>query len=295
MLHSPLPYMGNKYNLLPQLLPLFPRSCDIFVDGFGGSRVVSLNYKGTKQTIYNEFNPNIVNILKCLLENDANSLDKYFNIYIDRFGLPTKGLNTREEYLKYQPNYNQLRNYYNTCNRDIRLLYLLIRYSINNLIRFNKNDEFNAPSGKQVYNKKVLSTIQTFQKNFKEVTILNKNFFNLDLSILTKDSFVYLDVPYTNTKAVYNESRAYGGRSLEEDKKLFVLLEELDRRGIKWGLSNVFTNNGISNNHLIQWCDKHGRKVYHLSITYTPFSKAKNENKTDEVFICNYCNSYELW
>ena len=104
-----------------------------------------------------------------------------------------------------------------------------------------------------------------------------------------------VDLEKTNLDAVYNESKAYGGRSLEEDKKLFVLLEELDRRGIKWGLSNVFTNNGISNNHLIQWCDKHGRKVYHLSITYTPFSKAKNENKTDEVFICNYCNSYELW
>lgn len=83
MLRSPLPYMGNKYNLLPQLLPLFPKTCDIFVDGFGGSGVVSLNYKGTKQTIYNEFNPNIVNLLKCLLDNDINSLDSYFNIYID--------------------------------------------------------------------------------------------------------------------------------------------------------------------------------------------------------------------
>lgn len=209
--------------------------------------------------------------------------------------MPTKALNTHEEYLYYQPNYNQLRNYYNTCDRDVRLLYLLIRYSMNNLIRFNSNNEFNAPSGKQVYDKKVLSTIQAFQKNFNDVSILNENFFNLDLSKLTKDSFVYLDVPYTNTRAIYNESHTYGGWSVEDDTRLFKLLEELDISGVKRGLSNVFTNKGLSNNHLIEWCNKHNWKVYHLTANYSPFSQKKSKDETDEVFICNYCNSYELW
>lgn len=41
-------YMGNKYKLLKQMLPLFPVECDSFYDLFGGSSVVSLNYKGKK-------------------------------------------------------------------------------------------------------------------------------------------------------------------------------------------------------------------------------------------------------
>lgn len=34
---SPIFYMGNKYRLLPQLLPLFPSNIDTFYDLFGGS------------------------------------------------------------------------------------------------------------------------------------------------------------------------------------------------------------------------------------------------------------------
>lgn len=56
--HSPIFYMGNKYKLLKYIIPLFPKSCDVFVDGFGGSAVVSINYKGKNKTIYNEYNPN---------------------------------------------------------------------------------------------------------------------------------------------------------------------------------------------------------------------------------------------
>ena len=27
----------------------------------------------------------------------------------------------------------------------------------------------------------------------------------------------------------------------------------------------------------------------------SPFSQSKSKFETDEVFICNYCNSHELW
>ena len=40
-LESPIFYMGNKYKLLKQLIPLFPSKCDTFLDLFGGSGVVS--------------------------------------------------------------------------------------------------------------------------------------------------------------------------------------------------------------------------------------------------------------
>lgn len=36
-LESPIFYMGNKYKLLKQLIPLFPDKCKTFLDLFGGS------------------------------------------------------------------------------------------------------------------------------------------------------------------------------------------------------------------------------------------------------------------
>ena len=66
-LESPIFYMGNKYKLLKQLIPLFPKQCDTFLDLFGGSGVVSMNYQGTRKTIYNEFNGNIVNLIKIIV------------------------------------------------------------------------------------------------------------------------------------------------------------------------------------------------------------------------------------
>lgn len=89
-----------------------------------------------------------------------------------------------------------------------------------------------------------------------------------------------------NTEAVYNEKRAFGGWTIESDYKMFKLLEEANKKGIKWGLSNVFENRGKKNQHLIDWCEKNGWQVYHLDRNYNPFSRGNSNN--DEVFICNY-------
>ena len=189
--------MGNKYKLLKDIIPLFPKECDIFLDGFGGSGVVSMNYQGTKETIYNELNNHIVNLMKTLLEYSPEELDKYFNTLILKYELPTTSCTQderlkRKEYEIRSEKYNKLREYYNKSQeRDYRVLFLLCRYSINHLIRFNSNGEFNAPSGTDVYNDSILKDIKDLQQMFKKVTISNEDFFNLDLSKLTTNSFVY--------------------------------------------------------------------------------------------------------
>lgn len=108
----------------------------------------------------------------------------------------------------------------------------------------------------------------------------------MDFSVLSKNSFVYVDPPYLNTTAVYNEKRAYGGWNIDSDYRLFKVLEELNNRGIKWGFSNVFINRGISNDHLIKWCEDNNWNVLHLQRNYNPFSRGNSNN--DEVYIYNY-------
>ena len=101
-----------------------------------------------------------------------------------------------------------------------------------------------------------------------------------------KFDIIYLDPPYSNTLAIYNEKRAFGGWTVEDDYKLFDILEDLDKKGIKWGLSNVFKNKDYVNEHLIKWCEKNNWNVHHLDLSYS--SLGKGNANSDEVYICNY-------
>jgi adenine-specific DNA-methyltransferase len=40
---SPINYVGNKYRLIKQIIPLFPKNISMFVDAFGGSGTVLMN------------------------------------------------------------------------------------------------------------------------------------------------------------------------------------------------------------------------------------------------------------
>ena len=50
---SPLNYIGGKYKLLPQILPLFPENIETFVDLFCGGCNVGINVPA-KKTIFND-------------------------------------------------------------------------------------------------------------------------------------------------------------------------------------------------------------------------------------------------
>ena len=58
IIQSPLNYTGGKFKLLPQILPLFPKNIDIFVDLFCGGANVGVNVKSNK-TILNDTNDNL--------------------------------------------------------------------------------------------------------------------------------------------------------------------------------------------------------------------------------------------
>lgn len=118
---SPIFYMGNKYKLLKYIIPLFPKNCDVFVDGFGGSAVVSINYKGKNKTIYNEYNPNIYNLVKLFKDNNFDVLDEYIQNTVDKYDLKTgkkrKNFNSEDAFLEdmnlKKERYNKFRAQYN--------------------------------------------------------------------------------------------------------------------------------------------------------------------------------------
>ena len=295
LLKSPIFYMGNKYKLLSQLLPLFPKNINKFYDLFGGSGCVSGNVDA-KNIIYNELNENIYDLF-CMFEHlGSTSIIQAVENNIERFGLNREGTDVRQnnpnikeirEY--YNKKYLEFRDYYNKHQDNITDLYTLTFYSFSNLIRFNSNSAFNMPYGNRCFCKKHKEQIIDWCDMLENKNIIAfcddyKNV--LDRNKPGENDFVYVDPPYSNTLAIYNEKRAFGGWTIESDYELFDILEDLDMKGVKWGMSNVFVNKGNVNEHLIKWCEENNWYVYHLNKTYSALGKG-NAN-SDEVYICNY-------
>ena len=292
--------MGNKFKLIPQLLPLFPEKIDTFYDLFGGSGCVSGNIDA-EHIVYNELNINIVKLFELFIKYDASELINYIHTLIKEYNLNTENMEDGNVFRDfYERCYLKLRDTYNSSDRDYRMLYVLTFYSFSNLIRFNNNSEFNMPFGSKCFNKLNEFCIEEWCNKIREkdIKVLNRDALDLlsEIEFKTND-FIYLDPPYTNTMAIYNEQRAFGGWNKDDDKKMFGLLEELNNKGIKWGLSNVFENKGIRNQHLIDWCEKNGWTVIHLDYSYSTLGKG--DANSDEVFICNYKverpERYNLW
>ncbi len=296
---SPIFYMGNKFKLLDQLKPLFPKDIKNFYDLFGGSGVVVANVD-SENKYYNEYNHNICNLFEMFKNTNPNELFNYGTQIVNKYQLETgkkrNMFNSEEEFLvdtnAKKERYNKLRSEYNTnLNRNYKDLWLLSFFSCNHLIRFNQKSEFNASFGSNGgWNDSVLEMITDFYNKIKNVITTCANY--KDVSFINDNTFIYCDPPYLNTLAVYNEKRAFGNWSIDNDYELFEMLESANKVNIKWGLSNVFINRGIENTHLIEWCKKNGWYVHHLNRNYNPFSRGNSDN--DEVYICNYINEGEI-
>lgn len=289
IIKSPIFYMGNKYDLLSKLLLYFPKKQDVsvFVDLFGGSGVVSANVP-YKKILYNELNENIVGILNVLKKLEPDEIIKHINDKIKEFDLAKAR----------QKSYIEFRNHYNKSDKHPLNLMTLTFYSFSNLMRFNNKNEFNMPVGKNYFKKGEHDIqIKLFSKILKEkdIEIINYNAFEV-LEKITENNnqFIYLDPPYLNTTAIYNEARAFGGWCLDDDLKLFKELDRIHNIGIKWALSNVLENKGIKNEHLEKWAKSKNYKITYIEEKeYASLGKGNAHSK--EVLITNYEPSFERY
>ena len=270
---SPLNYSGNKFKLLPQLLPLFPEKISTFVDLFGGSFTVGMNMDSN--VVYNELDVRIFELVKFVSTCDYIATKKKIEELISEYNL---GKNTKEEYSK-------LREYYNK-SKDVILLFLLSCFSFNYQIRFNSKGDFNMPCGNRGFSKNMDEWFKKSNELCKKKKIMfcNKEFDSLNLEKLNKESFLYLDPPYLQTIATYTEN---GGWNEEKENRLYNFLDKANFLGLKFGLSNTMWYHNEENLILKKWSKKYN--VHELDFNYMNNRKDRDKNgKTVEVFICNY-------
>ena len=275
---SPLNYTGGKYKLLPQLLELFPKQVNTFVDLFAGGGDVSVNVKAEK-VVFNDLMWQVPEMLqefkKIGVEESLRKIDGYISSY-------DLSKENKEGYLA-------LRELYNKGKSDPLMLYTLICYSFNNQIRFNNKGAYNMPFGKDrssfnpTLREKFIIFVQRLQS--MEIQFSSKDFRELDLDTLGENDFVYCDPPYLITVASYNEN---GGWGEQAERDLLAKLDTLDKAGVKFGLSNVFESKRKENTILKEWAK--GYTVHYLDHTYSncSYHKKDKQSKDIEVFITNY-------
>jgi len=276
---SPMNYTGGKYKLLGQLLNNIPDEPDIVVDLFAGGLDFSLNVNASK-VISNDIIKELKDLYQYWQIHDYQYLINELDSRINELGLSKT--NKRA--------YNRLVKQYNK-QPNSRDFFLLVCYGFNNQIRFSKkNHKFNTSFGKgrSHFTSNMRENFRKLHKKFKssDFSFTSQDFRDFDFSELTENSFVYIDSPYTISLASYMSGA--GEWSYQEDQDLFKICDELDKRGIKFAMSNVFENKGLVNQPLIEWSQKYN--VIHLEHTYKNCSyQRKNKNsKTDEVLITNY-------
>ena len=302
IIQSPLNYTGGKFKLLPQILPLFPKNIDIFVDLFCGGATVGINVKSNK-TILNDTNDNLT-LLFSMFKNLGNDFLSLIDEIIEKYELSQSSKygydyyncdsNTglapynKDRFLKLRDDFNNSKDigYYHYA-----MLYTLILYSFNNQIRFNSQGHFNLPVGKRDYNEKMKQKLQKFIDRLKEkdYKFSNLDFRDFDISTLNSDSFVYADPPYLITCATYNEQ---GGWSEKDEHDLLNFLDNFHKNNIKFALSNVLRSKGKENSILIEWTQRNSDKykVINLNYSYNNSNyQTKNKSEvTEEVLIVNY-------
>ena len=122
------------------------------------------------------------------------------------------------------------------------------------------------------------------------LTIENKGFDAFDFSNLNSRDFVYCDPPYLISTASYNDGkRGYTGWDEKLESTLLNILDELNRNGIRFALSNVIKHKGKDNHLLKEWSKSYN--VYFLNNDYSNSNyqaKDRRKNSTEEVLITNY-------
>lgn len=277
---SPLNYTGGKYKLLSQILPLFPKDINTFVDLFCGGANVSLNVNA-KKIICNDINKPVIDFCNEVQKLNSQQALNILKKTINKYNLSK----TNEEGFK------NIRNDYNNGNREWYMFYAMLTHAFNYQIRFNKNGEYNMPFGRNrssfnpSLEKKFIEFIDRI--NSLNIVFTNRDFRKLDIKKLNKGDFVYADPPYLISTASYNEN---GGWTTKDEKDLYSLLDNLNQHGIRFALSNVIEHKGLKNKMLIDWAKNY--KIFNIKSNYNNSNYQKNkkqqQGETVEVLIINY-------
>ena len=293
---SPFFYVGDKYKLIPQLKENFPENIKRFIEPFCGGGSVFLNVEAEKYLL-NDIDSNMVGLHEYFVSQSKAPEIFWGNIknIIENYCLSATFLgrdvpkDLKKEYRKtYFAHYNKeayykMRSDYNKDKTNVQLLYLLLIYGFNRILRFNSKGDFNLPVGNVDFNANTHQAINDYFSFVAEKTIC---FYNMDFEKfldkihVSQDDFVYMDPPYLITFSEYNKLW-----NEESEKRLISVLDKLNEAKIRFAVSNVLRHKTNYNGIFSEWAQKY--RVVRIKSNYISFNDNTGKD-TYEVLIKNY-------
>ena len=292
IVRSPLFYVGDKRKLISQIMTYFPNHIDRLIEPFvgGGSVFMNVDADGF---LLNDLNYIVIQI-HSMLSSYCDRKDDFFRevfSLINKYGLTSRFLGIPQEHGKSsdckdvnREAYNRMKIDFNSGGKkDIMLLYLLIIYGFNHMIRFNKKGDFNLPVGNLDFNENVYNALNDY---FAQTETKQPQWHSQDYSAFLaeidfrKDDLVYLDPPYLISSSEYNKMW-----NEECERNLIREMDRLDAMGVRFAVSNAITYRGEKNDIFGDWAKKYN--IHPISSNYISYWD-NSRKESGEVLVTNY-------
>lgn len=281
---SPIRWAGSKRKLLDEMLFMFDKEKQNYVEPFLGSGVVLLNVlnNGLYRNYYvNDNNENLVNFYLELKDNTTvllKSLKECVQKYNDFKTIEAKS----DFYYKCRIKYND--NDVGKLEKAI-LFWFLMKTGFNGVYRVNSKNKFNVPFGKR-------DKIVFDEKKMLELSKLIQNvyFFSLDydnfLKFLEKEdklnnAFIYCDPPYIPETKSTEKHVIYSKDMFNHDKFKSDIKNIIEQNN-----ANVMVSMSQSKNSKILYDDSDFQKYIIADIMRKVNPKKQIESK--EIAYTNY-------
>ncbi|MDO5073795.1 MAG: DNA adenine methylase [Neisseria animaloris] len=268
-----LKWVGGKRQLLPQILPLLPKSFSKYqyIEPFLGGGAVLFALQ-PKKALINDFNSELINVYRVIkeypelliadLKKHENSADYFYMI---------RKLDREDKFY-----------FLSDIEKASRVIYLN-KTCYNGLYRVNNSGEFNSPFGKyknpNIVNEPTIRAVSNYL-NKNNINILNGDYQEI-LPYLSSNSFVYLDPPYHPISDTSNfTGYIKGGWDVDDQIRLREFCDELSNKKIKFLLSNS------KSSLILEEYKKYD--IRSVQATRLINSNAANRGNIDEVLIKNY-------
>lgn len=270
-------WVGGKRQLLDEINKYIPKKFNTYYEPFFGGGAVLFHLQ-PKKAVINDLNMDLITTYRVIKDNPNDlieELKKHINTSDYFYELRNLDLDSEK--------YKKLTD----IEKAARLIYLN-KTCFNGLFRVNSSGHFNTPFGNyknpNIVNEPVIKAVNSYFKS-NEITILNGDY-AVTLQNAKAGDFVYLDPPYdpvsdTSSFTGYNA----GGFTRENQKELRDVCIELDKKGVKFLLSNSATS------YIKEIYDPSLFKVLKVKIVKAKRNINSNGNKrgeVDEVLIRNY-------
>ena len=268
-------WAGGKTQLLPKIRPFYPRpdQYETYFEPFLGGGAVYFDLR-PKSGFLSDSNAELINAYTVVRTNVDSLI-----LRLTRFA---------ERYRKSpEATYYQVRDEWDEPRRDpverAAGLIFLNKTCYNGLYRVNRDGKFNVPWGKRknptiCEREKLLAASDALHR-----AVIRCTDFHEALSLASSGDFVYLDPPYKPvSKTASFTGYTKDQFTMNDQISLAQALVELDRKGVRFLLSNSFSKD------LQSLYRKHAFQLTYVTAPRAISCNPKTRGQTKELLVRNY-------